>query len=175
MAAPETRVGGHGDHQRTSRADDATELGERRAVVVEVLEHVESQREVEFVVGERQRLEAAVDHLAGTASQRPPAALRRGLEPDRGPEPADLREHRAAPAAGVEDPRAGCVRVERAAGRGEHDRAPPAIPPMVVLGGERAALELGVHAGGRAPPYGTRPSTYGTSSTFSCITGPWPK
>ena len=164
----------HGDHEGAARAHDPPQLDERGAVVVEVLEHVERRREVEFVGRERQPGQVAVDDLARTARERALAAGWRGLEPDGGAEHGELGEHRAAAAARVEDSRL-AARRQRAPHRVEHDRPPAPIPPVPVLGGERAALELGVHGQAGTPAQGTRPSTKGTSSTFSCMTGPWPK
>ncbi len=119
------------------------QLAQRRAVVLEVLDHVEAHDEVEGVLGEGHLQHRALHHLAHVA---PPGGLGGGGGELHAGDGAPAREvHHVAPgtAPRVEDARAR-LQAETLDCPGEHPAA-PAVPPVAVLHPVGLQLEVVVH------------------------------
>lgn len=145
VLAPEPRVLRHRDDEAAAGGDDPRELAQRRAVIGEVLEDVERDREVKRIVVERQRVrQRAGADLADVARARGPQRRLRELDPGDRPALGELDHVAPGSAAGVEDAGRG-RRVEPVEDRRQHTPA-AAVPPMLLLGLEGPALERVVHA-----------------------------
>ena len=126
------------------RVADATQFGERGAIVGQVLQHVQARDQVESVVGERQRLERADASLGAAARARRLHRRRAGVDADDVPVAREVLHHPPRSAARVEHVAVFAERepVEHGA---QHAPAAP-IPPVPVVGLEHAAQLRVLHA-----------------------------
>src|SRR4029450_495179 len=79
-SAVELRVGRHRDRNETAGPYDAGDLSQRRAVVLEVFQHLPQNGRIEFPLPERQRPGVGADHLPRDPVPQDGDGRRRGLD-----------------------------------------------------------------------------------------------
>ena len=134
LIAPQERMGRHGDQHLAAGAQHPANLAQRRGVIVEVLDNIESRHQVKGAVLEGQGLGSAETDI----SQAPLAAVTNGLFIDvhalRLAVGGKVGEHGPGPAADVKDPAfVGTVLAEVPVEDLEQDAPPADEPPVDVL------------------------------------------
>src|SRR5438552_1186302 len=134
LVPPEEWVGGHGDEHVAAGAQHAPRLAEGGGVVVQVLDHVECRHEIEAGILERKRRRLTQPNVLEAALAAVSDRLRVDVDAFGLAERRQVAEHRARPAAHVEDsPWPSAVVSDISIEDLDQDSPPADEPPVDVL------------------------------------------